>query len=91
MINNEEFLLLYGLNKSSNLELSYWSYDQFDLDFLTDDECKSEFRFYKNDVYLLIVAEVLQVSDQIRCSVFVLKYLHIPVEILICCQDLQAP
>ena len=32
---------------------------------LTDNECKSEFRFYKNDVYLL--AEVLQVPDEIRC------------------------
>ena len=35
-----EFLLLYDLDKSRNLKLSYWSYDQFDLDLLvTDDEC----------------------------------------------------
>ena len=60
-----ECLLLYDLNKSSNLELPYWSYDQFDLDLLSYDECKSEFRFYKRDVYLL--AEVLQISDQIQC------------------------
>ena len=45
LINDEEFLLLYDLNKSSNVELPYWSYGQFDLDLLTDDECKSEFRF----------------------------------------------
>ena len=32
VINEEEFLLLYDLNKSSNLELRYWSYDQFELD-----------------------------------------------------------
>ena len=38
-------LLFYDLNKSSNLELPYWSYDQFDLDLLNDDECKPEFRF----------------------------------------------
>ena len=64
-INDEEFLLLYDLNKSSNLELPYWSYDHFDLDLITDDECKSEFRFYKRDVYFL--AEVLQIPDQMRC------------------------
>ena len=45
LISEEERLLLYDLNKSSNLELPYWSYDQFDLDLLNDDECKPEFRF----------------------------------------------
>lgn len=47
------------------LTFSIWHCDQFDLDLLTDDECKPEFRFYKKDVYLL--TEVLQVLDQIRC------------------------
>ena len=67
LISEEEclLLLLYDLNKSNNLELPYWSYDQLDLDLLTDDESKSEFRFYKRDVYLL--AEVMQIPDQIRC------------------------
>lgn len=65
LISEEDCLLLYDLNKSSNLELPYWSYDQFDLDLLSDDECKSEFRFYKRDLYLL--AEVLQIPDQIQC------------------------
>ena len=64
LINDEEYLMLYDLNKSSNLELPYWNYDRFDPHLLTDDECKSEFRFYKN-VYLL--AEVLRVLDEIRC------------------------
>ena len=50
LINDEEFLHLYDLNKSNNLDLPYWSYDQFDLDLLTDDECKTEFRFLKKDV-----------------------------------------
>ena len=49
----------------ATLTFSIWHCDQFDLDLLTDDECKSEFRFYKKDVYLF--AEVLQVPDQIRC------------------------
>ena len=67
LISEEEclLLLLYDLNKSNNLELPYWSYDQLDLDLLTDDESKSEFRFYKSDVCLL--AEVMQIPDQIRC------------------------
>ena len=65
LINDEEFWLLYDINKSSNVELPYWTYGRFDLDVLTDDECKSEFIFYKNDVYLL--TEVLQVPDEIRC------------------------
>lgn len=65
LINDEELLLLYDLNTSSNLQLPYWSYDQFDLELLTDDECMSEFRFIKNDIYLL--AEVFQVPDQVRC------------------------
>ena len=32
LINDEEFLLLYDLNKSSNVELPYWTYGRFDLD-----------------------------------------------------------
>lgn len=39
LINEGEFLLLYDLDKSRNLRLSYWRYYQFDLDLLTDDEC----------------------------------------------------
>ena len=44
------------------LKLPYWSYGQFDLDLLTDDECTLE--FYRNSALL---AEVLQIPDQIRC------------------------
>ena len=57
LISEEEFLLLHDLNKGRNLKLPYWSCEQFDLHLLTDDECTSEFRFYRRDVYLL--AEVL--------------------------------
>ena len=44
--------------------IPYCRYDRLDLYLLTDDECKSEFRFYKKDLYLL--AEVLHVPFQIR-------------------------
>ena len=50
-IDDTEFVLLYDLNSSQNLELPYWKYGRFDLDSMTDDESKAEFRFYKNDIY----------------------------------------
>jgi len=53
VIDEDEFLLLYDVNKSKNPGYPYWNYDAFDLDSTTDDECTSEFRFLKNDVYLL--------------------------------------
>lgn len=65
VINDEEFLLLYDLNKSKNLDLPYESYNYFDFDMLENDECLSEFRFHKRDIPLL--ADVLQVPDVITC------------------------
>ena len=32
---------------------------------MTDDECKTEFRFYRNDVYEL--SEIMNLNDQIVC------------------------
>ena len=43
LIEDEEFLLLYDLNRSNALDFPYWQYDDFDLDILTDDECQAEF------------------------------------------------
>ena len=78
LISEEECLLLYDLNKSSNLELPYWSYDQFDLDLLSDDECKSE----HNAIFVLW-------SMGSKLFVYFLSDLHILVDIQICCQGLQ--
>jgi len=66
IIDDKEFLLLYDLNKSNNLDLPYDSYESFDFDVLEDDECLSEFRFQKHDLPLL--AEVLGVPDVFKCS-----------------------
>ena len=66
IIDDEEFLLLYDLNKSNNLDLPYDSYESFDFDVLEDVECLSEFRFQKHDLPLL--AEVLGVPDVFKCS-----------------------
>lgn len=65
VINDEEFVLLYDLNRSTNLDLPYEYYDSFDFDLLENDECLSEFRFRKQDIPLL--ADVLQVPDVITC------------------------
>ena len=64
-IDDTEFALLYDLNSSENLEFPYWKYGHFDLDAMTDDECKAEFRFFKNDIYLL--GEVLDIPDIMKC------------------------
>ena len=65
VISDEEFLLLYDLNKSKNLDFPYDSYACFDFDVLEDNNCLSEFRFLKRDKPHL--AEVLQIPDEITC------------------------
>ena len=65
VINDEELLLLHDLNRSNNLDLPYDSYPGFDFDYLEDDECLSEFRFYKNDLPFL--AEVLGIPEVVEC------------------------
>ena len=66
VINDEELLLLYDLNRSDNVDLPYNSYPGFDFDDLEDDECLSEFRFYKNDLPFL--AKVLGIPEVLRLS-----------------------
>ena len=60
IIDDEEFLLLYDVNKSRD-DYPYWIYDSFNLDNLDDSESWSEFRFLKNDIYRL--KNVLQIPD----------------------------
>ena len=64
-IDDTELALLYDFNSSENLEFPYWKYGRFDLDFMTDDECKVEFRFFKNDIYLL--GDVFGIPDIMKC------------------------
>ena len=65
VISDEEFLLLFDVNRSTNPDLPYDLYDHFDFNVLENDECVTEFRFNKQDLPLL--AEALQIPDQIRC------------------------
>ena len=62
-IDDEEFILLYDLYSSKDLDFPYDVYAPFDLDEIDEAECVAEFRFRKRDVRAL--AEVLRVPDTI--------------------------
>ena len=64
-IDDEEFLLLYDINKSKNPDFPYWNYERFNLDFLNEDECVANFRFKKNDIYDM--KDLLQIPDDVHC------------------------
>lgn len=62
MMDDEEFIILNDVNSSKNPVFPYGQYEPFDLDCLSDGECKAEFRFWKTDIYLL--KEVMQLPDE---------------------------
>ena len=45
-------------------DLPYHSCEKFDLDSLSENECKSEFRFDKRDIYKL--CDVSEIPEEIR-------------------------
>ena len=53
-LDDEEFALLYDINSGKNPHLPYWAYQPFNLAEMDDEECKTEFRFLKIDIYNLI-------------------------------------
>ncbi|CAH3183760.1 unnamed protein product [Porites lobata] len=65
-ITEDEFLLLYDLNTSKNPEYPYWDYKKFCLQDKDEAECKTEFRFQKNDIPLLL--NVLGLPEKITCK-----------------------
>ena len=50
LISDEDCLLIYDLNRSTNLDFPYEQYPLFDLDDMQNDECLTEVRFHKNDL-----------------------------------------
>ena len=66
IIDDNELLLLFDLNRSKNPVISYWLYPPIALEGISDDECTTEFRFLKNDIYRL--AHVLHIPDEVICS-----------------------
>ena len=67
ILDDEELVLLFDLNCSTNLDLSYWSYKSSDLDPWSEDECKSELRFLAGDIKNL-VKNLLQLPDVFKCN-----------------------
>ena len=61
LINEEEFVLLYKLTTSKNFGYPYWNYSRLGLDDWSDEECRSDLRVYKADVYTLF--EVLNIPE----------------------------
>ena len=63
IIDDEELLLLFDLNTSSNRDLPYMNYPEFSLDHMPDDECRTEFRFLSGDINDL--ANVLEIPEEV--------------------------
>ena len=65
-IDDDEFVLLYDLFASKNLDFPYDSYAPFGLEELDETESSAEFCFRKRDIRIL--KEVLQIPDMITGS-----------------------
>ena len=71
-IDNEEFVLLYDLHKSRNLDIPHTDFAKPDLENYNDDQCYANFRFSKAHVYKL--RERLNIPEEILC------YNNVPVD-----------
>ena len=65
IINDEEFVLLYGCSFLENLEIRYEEYERFNL-IIADSECRTELGMNEHDV--LHLAECLQIPDAFVCN-----------------------
>ena len=66
IIDEYEFLLLWDLHKSKNLDFPNEDYGRFDLDEIDDSECLAEFRVKKRD--LPDPSAALQIPNQFVCQ-----------------------
>ena len=53
-MNDRQFVLLHDADTSKNPDFPYWKEDRFDLNEVGNDQYKAKFRFYKNDLYLIL-------------------------------------
>ena len=65
-ISEDEFLLLYDVNRSKNPDFPYQNYEHFDLERLDESECLAEFRFRKSDIPVL--KEAMGLPDSYTCE-----------------------
>ena len=97
ILDDEELLFLFYVNHSANFDLPYWSYEIFDLDSWSEDECKCELRFLPGDIKNLV--NILQLLDVfkynngvvvilLKLSTYSLNTLLIHADIKISCTDL---
>ena len=66
-ISEDEFLQLYDVNRSKNLDFPYQNYKHFDLERLDESECLAEFRFRKSDVPA-VLKEAMGLPDSCTCE-----------------------
>ena len=66
-IDYNTFDLLYDLRQLyDNLDFRYEVYEPFCLDNLSDDQCKNEFRYFKNEIFR--VKEIVRIPEKISCA-----------------------
>ena len=66
LISDEDFLLLYELFPSKNPNFPCEEYSHFNLDNMSEAECKAKLRFNKND--LPVLAEALQIPPSFKLN-----------------------
>ena len=65
IIDDVEFMVLLADNNSRE-PYPFWKFEKFNLDALDDDQCRTDFRFQKADLDILM--NVLQIPEKITCS-----------------------
>ena len=65
VLDEVDLLCIYDAFNRRNPSLPYWNYRHFDLSILSEDECKTEFRFGKGEIPIL--ADVLRIPDIFTC------------------------
>ena len=85
IIDEDEFLLLWDLHDSKNLDFPYEDYGRFDLDEMDDSECLAEFRVKKRD--LPDLAAALQIPNQFACAIVISGQWPMEWRDSVCCSD----
>lgn len=65
VLDESDLLCVYDVLNWKNPCLPYWNYRHFDLNTISQDECKTEFRFGKTEI--LVLAEALQIPHCFTC------------------------
>ncbi len=65
MLDDEELLLLQNVHRPRNPRFPYWRYDRFNLEDMDKDECKADFRMWKDDIYTF--HRTLAFPEQFKC------------------------